>query len=229
MKMQRLHRFPPLSHVAIRSAGKGDASPGMHMSMADGFQEGLRKGYHEGYQEGYEKGHELGVKEGRSEGHRDGELAARREILHRFDEIAQPVDALLEGLSQLQNDYQSALRKEVVDLVAKVARQVIRCELALQPVQLLALVDETLAAMPATRDEIQVFLNPEELERITELDPVRAGRWALVPDPGLELGEVRVKAGDNEADAGCRQRLAACMERINAQLVESPVEGEVQP
>jgi hypothetical protein len=50
-----------------------------------------------------------------------------------------------------------------VDLVAKVARQVIRCELTLQPVQLLSLVEETLTALPPTRDdEVEVFLNPED-------------------------------------------------------------------
>jgi len=95
---------------------------------------------------------------------------------------------------------------------------VIRAELALQPVQMLALVDEALAGMPPTRDEVEVLLNPEEMKRIQELDPKRAKKWNLLPDPGLEAGECRVKAGDHEVDAGCQNRLAACMEQVREGL-----------
>jgi len=85
-------------------------------------------------------------------------------------------------------------------------------------VQIMALVDETLATMPPTREEIDVFLNPEELKRITELDPKRAKRWNLIADAHLDPGECRIKAGDNEVDAGCHQRLAAVMEQVDNQL-----------
>jgi flagellar assembly protein FliH len=95
---------------------------------------------------------------------------------------------------------------------------VIRAELALQPVQMLALVDEALSAMPPTRDEVEVLLNPEELKRIQELDPKRARKWNLLADPRLEPGECRVKAGDHEVDAGCQGRLAACMEQVREGL-----------
>lgn len=220
MKPVRPHRFPPLAQILAGGRSQSGAQA-QQASFADGFQEGLDKGYREGYDTGLENGRQDGIGEGRNE----GILQGRREALARFDTLSQPVDAMLESLRQLQQDYQSALRKEVVDLVAKVARQVIRCELALQPVQVLALVDETLAAMPPARDGIEVYLNPEELERICELDPERAGRWTLVPDPSLEPGECRVKAGGREADAGCRQRLAACIQQVSRQLLD-PVDGE---
>lgn len=224
----RPHRFPPLSQVARRSLDESSDVPArLQTTLAEGFQEGMQKGYEQGYQEGYESGMQSGRKDGLAQGRRDGVQEARGELLAHFEEVTRPVDALIAGLRQVQSDYQSALRKEVVELVAKVARQVIRCELALQPVQLLALVDETLAAMPVTRDEIQVYLNPEELQRIRELDPGRAAQWSLLADPGLEPGECRVRAGDNEADAGCRQRLAACVERISEQLTESSNDAEL--
>jgi len=134
---------------------------------------------------------------------------------------------MLKSLKKLRSDYRAAQRKEVVDLVAKVARQVIRAELALQPVQMLALVDETVAAMPATRADIEVFLNPEELNRIRELDPKRAKRWSLIADARLEPGECRVRSGHHEVDAGCQQRLVACIEQVRAQLVDAPDTAKV--
>ena len=212
----RTHRFPPLAQVRARIAREAAPAGAIEASSVEAFQQGLDKGYHEGFREGYEGG----LQAGRDDGHKEGFGEGVKEARAQFESMAQPVDALMQALEQIQADYQSALREEVVDLVAKVARQVIRCEMALQPTQVLALVDEALQAMPPAGDKIEVFLNPEELQRISELAPERAGQWKLIPDSRLEPGECRVKAGDREADAGCRQRLAACMENSRSQLTE---------
>lgn len=227
MKNARAHRFPPLAQLVARpvASATGPAAAGT-ASVAEGFQQGLDKGYEEGLATGLQSGREEGLAEGRAEGLAQGAEQGRAEVLARFDGLARPLEAALQALATLQADYQAALRKEVVELVGKVARQVIRCELALQPLQLLAMVDETLATLPRVRDdEVEVYLNPEELQRIQELDAERARRWKLLPDARLEPGECHVKAGSQEADAGCRQRQAAVMERVSAQLLE-PVEAQ---
>jgi len=199
-----------------------------YASLADGYQRGVERGYREGREAGYREGREEGFEQGRADGHREGLEAGRREVLERFESLAAPIEAIIDGLKRLQADYQSSLRREVVELVAKVARQVIRCELALQPAQVLALVDETLATMPHAPDHtIEVYLNEGDLQRIREIDGARAVQWNLLPDPRLEPGECRVKSGTHEADAGCRQRLAACMDKIREQLLSS--EGDVEP
>lgn len=224
MKLIRKHRFPPLSQLPLRATQESGMAGMPDKSSADAYRQVLDRGYQEGFKEGYEMGLQSGCADGRNAGFGEGVKEARA----HFDSLSQPVEAVLEALTQLQADYQSALRTEVVDLVAKVARQVIRCELALQPTQVLALVDEALEAMPASSGDIEVFLNPEELQRIRELAPERAGRWTLIADGRLEPGECRVKAGDREADAGCRQRLAACIDTIRVQLGEpAPVNDEV--
>lgn len=222
MKHLRPHRFPPLSQVAaVVPAG---ASVRLQLSHADSFQEGMARGYREGYDAGLEGGRRDGLEAGREEGVREGAQAAQREVLARVETLARPLDAMHTALQQLRADYQVALRREVVDLVARVARQVIRSELALQPVQLLSLVDETLATMPPAREGVEVYLNPKEMELICELAPERAARWTLIADARLEPGECRVKADGREADAGCCQRLAACIEQVSAQLLPATLE-----
>ena len=218
MKQFRPYRFPPLSQfpaAAPRSNGNGGLdNKQWQASISEGFEQGQRDGYEIGLSRGQEDGFEAGRKAGQEQGRDEG----RHETLVAYDQLARPVDAMLKSLKKLRADYRAAQRKEVVDLVAKVARQVIRAELALQPVQIMALVDETLATMPPTREEIDVYLNPEELKRISELDPKRAKRWNLIADAQLDAGECRIKAGDNEVDAGCHQRLAAVMEQVDNQL-----------
>ena len=216
MKQFRPYRFPPLSQfpaAAPRSNGGVDGKQ-WQASVSQGFEQGQRDGYEIGLSRGQEDGFEAGRTAGQEQGREEG----RHETLVAYDQLARPVDAMLKSLKKLRADYRAAQRKEVVDLVAKVARQVIRAELALQPVQIMALVDETLATMPPTREEIDVYLNPEELKRISELDPKRAKRWNLIADAHLDAGECRIKAGDNEVDAGCHQRLAAVMEQVDNQL-----------
>ncbi len=215
MKTYRPHRFPPLP------ARTANALVPMQASVADGFQQGMAQGYAEGHASGLADARAQGLAEGHREGLRQGTEEGRRQAELAFEAAARPLDAIVAELKRLHADYQLAQRKEVVELVARVARQVIRCELTLQPTQLLTLVDEALAAMPATREQIEVYLNPEDLQRIRDLEPERAQRWSLLPDARLETGECHVRAGDHEADAGCQQRLAACMQQVSAQLVDT--------
>jgi flagellar assembly protein FliH len=217
MKQFRPYHFPPLTHfvangaAAAPSPASGEDWQG---AVADGYRQGQRDGYDVGLEQGRSEGLESGHAEGLARGYEEG----RQQALADIEAAVKPVDAMLRALKKLKTEYRNAQRNEVVDLVGKIARQVIRAELALQPVQMLALVDEALAGMPPTRDEVEVLLNPEELKRIQELDPKRAKKWNLLADPSLVPGECRVKAGDHEVDAGCQNRLAACMEQVREGL-----------
>jgi flagellar assembly protein FliH len=224
MKQFRPFHFPPLHQVR---AANGTLSAAGHEAHDGGtsqedWDSALAVGYRQGQQDGYDAGYEAaraeGFARGQAEGLEAGLEQGRAQALAHLDQIGKPVDAALKALKKLKSDFKAAQRKEVVDLVGKIARQVIRAELALQPTQLLALVDEALAAMPPARDTIEVLMNPEELKRVTELDPKRAKKWNLLADPSLIPGEIRVKAGDHEVDAGCQGRLAACMDQVREAL-----------
>src|SRR5690606_24161168 len=202
-RVWRSHRFTALAQLADPNAwaGPGSTPSQVTAAMHDGYQRGMERGYREGHESGLRSGLESGRAEGREEGRQQGLDAGRQEALARFERLAAPATQMLEQLQQIQADYQAAMRKEVIELVAKVARQVIRKEIQLQPTQMLALVDEALSTMPrVAASEISVYLNPEDCERIIELEPKQAERWNLWADDKLEPGECRVKAGTREAD-----------------------------
>lgn len=220
----RPHRFAPLTELAGTEAWQAGVpahmSAQMQAATSEGFQRGMDRGYREGHESGQRDGFTKGLAEGREQGRREGAEQALQDARARFESLSLPIESMLAALQGLQDDYQAALRKEVVDLVARVAREVIRCELVLQPGQLLTLVDETLATMPRTsRRETQIILNNEDLQRIREIAPERAKRWNLVGDPHLEAGECRIRSKDREVDAGCRQRLASVLVQVNDQLL----------
>lgn len=222
MKQFRPYHFPPLYQLTSalpkgEGAGTGVGSAEeWQAALSDGYRQGQREGYEAGLDQGRADGFPVGQAEGLQRGIEEGRTMAAEGL----EQLAKPIDAMLKGLKKLKTDMRAAQRKEVVELVGKIARQVIRAELALQPVQLLALVEEALSVMPPSRDTVEVFLNPEELRRVLELDPKRAKKWTLLPDPALEPGECRVRSGDNEVDAGCQGRLTAVMDQVRDQLLD---------
>jgi flagellar assembly protein FliH len=230
----RSHRFLPLADLMATDTWQAGL-PQTKLSQLQAargteFQQECERGYREGFENGAREGRESGVAQGRDEGFREGAASGKGAMIERFDSLARPVDAMLKSLGNLQADYHAALRKEVVELVAKVARQVVRSELALKPMKLLKMVDETLVTMPHAPDsEIVVYLNEGDLQRLREFDDVRTTHWNLRADAQLEPGECRVKCGNREADAGCRQRLVACMEQISAQLLPVVEMSETAP
>jgi len=222
----RPYHFPPLDLVLADSAqpeqvqdadapaGTQELAQAYEQAAQRGHAQGFAQGQSEGESAGYAAGHEAGLDAGRAQA-----LAGARDELQR---LGAPLTALTAQLQALHADWEASLRKDLVGLVEKVARQVVRCELTLQPAQILALVEETLSGMPQRTGVVHVFLNPADLQRIQELDAARIPAWQLQADSGLEAGECRLLVGEEEVDAGCKQRLAACMEQVRGQLLQEP-------
>jgi flagellar assembly protein FliH len=211
----RPFRFPPrVKTPAQAAAGFADDPAALQRAVADGFQEGIDKGYREGLEQGREAGHREGFQRGVEDGKALGLEEGRQQGRRAFDEAGQPLDRLIEAFEGFRQEYEQARREELLELVQKVARQVIRCELTLHPTQLLTLAEEALSAMPGDQEDVRIHLNPEECARIRELTPERAAAWRLVPDEKLPLGECRVLTAQAEADIGCQQRLDSCMETL---------------
>jgi len=211
----RPFRFPPRVRTAAELADSMSGDPAaLQRAVADGFQEGIDKGYEQGLEQGREAGHregfERGVEDGKAIGREEGRVMGRR----AFDEAARPMDELVERFERFRQEFEQARREQLLELVQKVSKQVIRCELTLHPTQLLTLAEEALAAMPGDQEEVRILLNPEECTRIKELAPERAAAWRLVPDEKLALGECRVITAQSEADIGCQQRLDSCMDTL---------------
>jgi len=168
-------------------------------------------------QAGYADGYEAGL----AAGQREAAQLAQCDVQGALDALAEPLDALVSGFEALVEAERSAMRDELVVLVEKVARQVIRAELDMRPEQILAFVDEALASSTQPIDTAEVRVSPADFERIDAAAPDLSRRWRLAVDARLAPGECRVRAGTREIDAGCGQRLAACIERISGHVSAS--------
>lgn len=221
MNILRSYRFPPLDVLQLERAPEAGEPTVRTDSAVDAdalalaYEQAMQRGHAQGQQDGVQTGRSAGFAQGMQEAQAHAQQAAQVQL----QRLAAPIDALQAQLQGLHADWQASLRKDVIDLVERVARQVVRCELTLQPSQILSLVEETLSGMPQRTGAVEVFLHPADLQRIQELDATRLPAWNLLADSALEAGECRLRVGDEEADAGCKQRLAACMEQVKEQLL----------
>lgn len=212
----RPYRFPPLPDP-LESEWKNDPIA-LQRAIADGFQEGNEKGYQEGLVQGQEHGQRAGYDAGREQGLQDGREQGRSEGRESFELASAPLEAVNQQLRSFLAALELTRRQELLALVKKVAQQVIRCELTLNPMQLLTLAEEALSGMPLETMDVHINLHPQEFARIKDMAPDRAASWRLVADEALALGECRIVTPQAEVDVGCQQRLDACVTTLSNHL-----------
>lgn len=223
-KLARRYRFPPLS-----STGE----PGSESAGWQDYQQAFEQGYDEGMQQGRDAGYEVGLQEGTTAGHAagfsqgklEGQQAGKASIDEQLNEIIAPLGALKalleEGHCKQVNEQQSL----ILDLVRRVSQQVIRCELTLQPQQILKLVEETLSALPDDQSDVKIHLEPSAVTKLKELAEDKIRGWNLVADASISAGSCRIVSDKSDADASVETRLDACMQQVEAKLNEADLEA----
>jgi flagellar assembly protein FliH len=151
--------------------------------------------------EAREAGHAAGLAEGRAAA--EAEL---RERLARLDGIlhaaARPLDAL-----------DDATEQELARLALVIARRVVAHELKTSPTLIVRTVREAALALPAATRALRVYLHPDDLALLRELEAAEP-HWQLLPDPDLRRGDCLLESESSRLDARAETRLAAIAEAI---------------
>ena len=219
----RRHRFAPLI------APEADAAQG-EMSWQD-FQQAFDKGYDDGVQKGHQAGFESGMEEGRQSGHAagfnqgriEGQQKGKDNIDEQLNSIIAPLGALKSLLEEGHSQQIAQQQTLILDLVRRVSLQVIRCELTLQPQQILNLVEETLSALPDDPTEVKIHLEPSAVDKLKELAADKIKNWTLVADTSISAGGCRIVSATSDADASVETRLNSCLAQVQAHLNETPI------
>lgn len=218
----RLYQFPPLRKSYTHADAEGGATldpADYQLQLKEGYREGVNQGFAQGMEEGKEEGYQEGARLGFDDGMRKGLTEGKQQARQQFLDAAAPFEQAISNVQQFLDSYEQRRREELVQLVEKVARQVIRCELALHPTQLLSLVEEALGSLPQPPEQVRVLLNSEEFRRISEAEPEKTREWGLAADPALALGECRVVTDTTEMDVGCQHRLDQCVTVLKENLL----------
>ena len=163
---------------------------------ADSIATLQKQAFEEGYSQGFQKGMQ------------DAESAIQ-ERLNNIDSIAQFLQKPLQEVDE-------AVVEQLSQLAISIARKLIRREIKTDPGQIVAVVRETVSALPAGIQNIRVFMNPDDAAVLRESMNIADGdkSWTIVEEPLLSKGGCKVLTDYSEIDASVEARLSGIIARM---------------
>ena len=147
------------------------------------------------------RGYEAGLARAQAETH--PRIAALDERIRRLDEV---LGLLARPLAQLDAE----VERDLVQLALAVGKQLARRELSVDPAQMIAIVREALAQLPAAARAVRVHLHPQDAATVCERLSASAERvWTVIEDPTLSRGGCLVQSESSRIDARFESRVAA--------------------
>jgi flagellar assembly protein FliH len=150
--------------------------------------------------------------EAEAAGRAAGLAAAKQEIdtrLRALDSQARSLGAALDALARPLSHVDDEIHEQIAMLSVRIARALLRRELRTDPTQIIGIVRETVALLPASARGVRVVLHPEDAaqvrERLVTAGPESA--WSIVDDPVLTRGDCRVQTDYAQVDARIETRL----------------------
>ncbi|MDO3382594.1 flagellar assembly protein FliH [Gilvimarinus algae] len=168
-------------------------------------------------QEGFAKGREDGFKTGYDEGYLSGQQQGALDMRQQLVAEQKTFQSLVEAFSRPLNDQDEKLEKLLLNMVGRMTRAVVMRELTTDSGDILALVRQSIAALPAGSEVMTVHLNPEDLAVVEAYSKDHSLDWHFHPDPDLTPGGVKVSTRDSHVDYSVERRLEEVIERFLSQ------------
>ena len=92
----------------------------------------------------------------------------------------------------------------------------VRRELRTDPTQVVAIIRQTVALLPAAARDVRVHLHPEDAQLVRErlVEPQSARAWTIVEDPITSRGGCRVTTDTALIDARVESRIGAAIAAV---------------
>jgi flagellar assembly protein FliH len=157
--------------------------------------------------------------EAHAKGHAAGMAAARAESQQALNQLKSQVASLekmLAAIAQPFRELDAQVEEQLVHLAVTVARQLVRRELRMEPAQVIAIIRETVALLPAATRDVRVHLHPDDAAVVREklATPGSERAWTIVEDPVMTRGGCRVTTDTAQIDARMETRIQGIMTAI---------------
>jgi flagellar assembly protein FliH len=158
-------------------------------------------------------------KEAFAKGHAAGLAAARAEQEKGLNQVKAQVmniDRMLTAIAQPFKDLDAQVEEQLVQLSVTIARQLVRRELRMDPAQVIAIIRETVALLPAATRDVRVHLHPDDATVVREklATPTADRAWTIVEDPVMTRGGCRVTTDTACIDQRLETRIQSIMATI---------------
>jgi flagellar assembly protein FliH len=178
------------------------------------------------YDEAFAKGH--------AEGRAQGLAAAEREMHLQIEQLqarVQRLDTIINSMARPLDELDPQVEDQLLQLALTIGRHLVRRELRIDPSQVIAIIRETVALLPASARDVRVHLHPEDAAVVREklAAPVGERAWTIAEDPVMGRGGCRVTTETAQIDARLDTRIGSVIsallgdERITASRGEEQV------
>jgi flagellar assembly protein FliH len=159
-----------------------------------------------------------------------GAAAGRAEFEARTTELNARIarlEAVLNVLNKPLAEMDAQVERQLAQLALTVAKHLVRRELRIDPTQVVAIIRETVALLPAAARDVRVHLHPEDAALVRErlAQPQSERAWSIVEDPVLGRGGCRVTTDTALIDARLESRLGTVIAQVLGSERGDPREG----
>lgn len=162
---------------------------------------------HRAYEEAFAKG--------RAEGLAAAERETRPQLQQLQAQVAR-LDAIIGKLARPLQELDTEVEDQLLQLALTVARHLVRRELRIDPTQVIAIIRETVALLPASARDVRVHLHPEDATIVREklATPTGERAWTIAEDPVMGRGGCRVTTETAQIDARLETRIGSVISAL---------------
>jgi flagellar assembly protein FliH len=148
-----------------------------------------------------------------------GLAAAQKQMdaqVQKAEQTAKSLQAALNALSRPLAQIDDEVHAQIAELALALAHGLLRRELRADPSQIIGMVRETVALLPASARGVRVALHPEDAALVRERLQVSGpeSSWSIIDDPVLGRGDCRVYTDYAQIDARIEGRLKAMLAEL---------------
>lgn len=147
----------------------------------------------EAYDKAYQKGYEEGLIQGQQEGEKKGEAQAKAEVLASLEPKLENFSSIIDSLQKPYDLLEQRLYSELVDFALHIAKTVVHKSVAEQKDWIIDAVQQSVATLPESNSEINVYLHPDDLAFIQISRPSISESWQLHESANVAAGTCIVK------------------------------------
>ncbi len=186
--------IPSVHDLDSKSNNSNSVNP--RYTTAEQLERVQKEAYDEAFQEGLIKGLEAGQVQ--------------------IAEKAKHFEAIINSLAEPIHLMDEEVQQELVNLCIALLKQLVRRELKLDPGQVVAVVRDSLSALPLSSRNIQIRLNPEDVKLVQEAlgTQTESSSWTIVEDPVVSCGSCKVLTETSRIDATIESRIAQLITQV---------------
>ncbi|WP_129775123.1 flagellar assembly protein FliH [Peristeroidobacter soli] len=168
---------------------------------------------------------------GQEEGRAQALAAVEREMRPQLQQLQtriERLDSIINSLARPLDELDPEVEDQLLQLALSIGRHLVRRELRIDPSQVIAIIRETVALLPASARDVRVHLHPEDAAVVREklAAPVGERAWTIAEDPVMGRGGCRVSTETAQIDARLETRIGSVISALLGDERATAVRGD---